>query len=107
MRAKILSFNAAAPEDLESRLNAWLEEAGDIVIEDSSLALAQVALPVSTLVLFYKDRSVQTGSKAKAILCTQCRKNSPVAGLKICEGCRDYQADYRKKRKDEKKVRYP
>ena len=105
MRAKVLPFNSAAPEDLETSLNAWLEGAGDIVIEESSIALANVALPVSTLVVFYKERS---GTKAKpAKLCTQCRKKPPFADLKVCEACRDYQADYRKKRKAESKVRYP
>jgi rRNA maturation endonuclease Nob1 len=105
MRAKVLRFNSAAPEDLETSLNAWLEEAGDIVIEESSIALANVALPVSTLVVFYRERA---GTKAKPVkLCTQCRKKPPLADLKVCEACRDYQADYRKKRKAESKVRYP
>lgn len=105
MRAKVLRFNPAAPEDLETSLNTWLEEAGDIVIEESSIALANVALPVSTLVVFYTERA---GTKAKPTkLCTQCRKKPPLADLKICESCRDYQADYRKKRKSESKVRYP
>ena len=105
MRARVLSFNAGVPEDLERSLNAWLEEAGDITIEESSIALAHVALPVSTLVVFYRERP---GTKARpAQVCAQCKKKPPLPGLKTCEGCRDYQRDYRQKRKTESKTRYP
>lgn len=107
MRARVLSFNAAEPDDLERRLNAWLDEAGDIAIEDSALTLAPVALPVSTLVVFYRERAAQEKSAKPKAVCTQCRKNPPANGLKTCQACQDYQRDYRSKRKQESKVRYP
>jgi hypothetical protein len=105
MRARVLSFNAGVPEDLERALNDWLEKAGDIVIEESSIALANVALPVSTLVVFYKERAAIKARPAQ--MCAQCKKKPPLPGLKTCEECRDYQRDYRQKRKTESKTRYP
>jgi len=107
MRAKALSFDASVPDDLERRLNAWLEEVGDIVIEDTALALAQVALPVSVMVVFYRDRSAPLKQAKPTVVCQQCRKNPPANGLKTCEECQEYQKNYRQKRKTESKARYP
>jgi hypothetical protein len=109
MRARVLSFDLGhedASEDavsgwsseLEDELNKWLKDAGAIKIENVSV-LGQHAIVIFYSDLPSKDRPAQT--------CAQCRKNPPMKGLKVCEGCREYQKDYRQKRKDEKKTRYP
>jgi hypothetical protein len=98
--ARVLSIERGpGGEKFEEKVNEWLAEAGSIKIESVT--------PIGDYVLiFYSESSVHP-AKVKPVLCTQCRKKPPMDGLKICEGCRDYQADYRQKRKDEKKVRYP
>lgn len=106
LRAKVLYIEHDAFGDgfrtgnaFESKFNEWLVDAGAIKIE-------VVTLLDKYVLVLYSDVTTQP-AKTKAVVCTQCRKNPPVDGLKVCEECRTYQADYRKKRKDEKKVRYP
>lgn len=105
MQARVLHFNPREPDDFETSLNAFLEDAAPVRIESVTLMPPSSELlgSMATAVIFY---SAKTESKP-AQLCTQCRKKPPFGDLKICEACRDYQADYRKKRKAESKVRYP
>lgn len=105
MRARVLRFDPTEPDDFETSLNTFLEEAGPTRIESVTIMppTSELLGSKAVAVIFY---SAKTESKP-AQLCTQCRKKPPLADLKICESCRDYQADYRKKRKAESKVRYP
>lgn len=108
MRARVLSFDADVPEALESRLNEWLEEAGDIAIENTALDVVPVGLGSKpTLIVFYRERTAQPVKTKPAVVCQQCRKNPPANGLKTCEDCQEYQKNYRQKRKAESKTRYP
>lgn len=110
MRARVLSFDAGFPDGLEQQLNAWLEEAGDIVIENTALDVVPFGLGSKpTLIVFYRERFAQDKlAKTKpVVVCQQCRKNPPANGLKTCEECQEYQKNYRQKRKTESKARYP
>lgn len=100
LQAKVLATERGpGGEKFEEKVNEWLAEAGSIKIENVT--------SVGDYVLIFYSESTANPTKVKPALCTQCRKNPPANGLKVCEGCRDYQRDYRQKRKDEKKVRYP
>lgn len=111
MRARVLPFDLSVPgsptvfdptrsQQLEDTLNAWLEDAGSIRV-DSVNVLGELR---GMMVVFFTDPSIKSSPKT---FCTQCRKNPPANGLKTCEPCQDYQRDYRKKRKEESKARYP
>lgn len=101
MRARVLSFNLGHVQALEENLNEFLEQAGTIRIDNVTNLPGDG--PLGALVVFYSE----TGKSRPAQVCAQCRKNPPVKGLKVCEGCREYQKDYRQKRKTENKTRYP
>jgi hypothetical protein len=101
MRARVLSFNPGKPQDLEDELNDFLSGAGSIRIENVSTTGDSDR---AVLIVLYSE----TSTKARpAQVCAQCKKKPPMPGLKTCEGCRDYQRDYRQKRKTESKTRYP
>lgn len=99
MRARVLSIEFNTP--IEQELNSWLEEAGNIKI-DHTLVVNE-SNGGHKLIVFYSE----TGKSRPAQVCAQCKKKPPMPGLKTCEGCRDYQRDYRQKRKNENKTRYP
>lgn len=101
MRARVLSFNLGHTQALEENLNEFLAQAGPIRIENVTNLPGGAEL--GALVVFYTE----IGKARSAQVCAQCKKNPPAAGIKICEGCRDYQRDYRQKRKTESKARYP
>jgi hypothetical protein len=105
MRARVLRFNPREPDAFEASLNNFLEDAGPTRIESVTLMppINELIGGEATAVIFYSART----ESRPAQLCTQCRKKPPFEDLKICEACRDYQADYRKKRKADSKVRYP
>lgn len=100
MRAKVLPFERGpGGEKFEDKVNEWLAEVGAVKV-DSVTAINDYVL------ILYSELSANP-AKAKPVVCTQCRKKPPMNGLKVCEGCRDYQTNYRKQRKEDKKVRYP
>lgn len=101
MRARVLSIEPGRPQDIEVQLNNWLEESGASKIENVTVVNDLGAV---SLVIFY---SMPIGKARPAQVCAQCKKKPPLPGLKTCEGCRDYQRDYRQKRKTENKTRYP
>jgi hypothetical protein len=104
MRAKALSIEFNTP--IEQELNSWLEEVGEIRIDHT--VVVNESNGGHKLIIFYSEATsapVVTGKKA--VVCTQCRKNPPANGLKTCEECQKYQSEYRKKRKEESKARYP
>lgn len=113
MRARVLRFDPSEPEDFEKSLNAFLEKATPTRIESVTFLppANELCGTLATAVVFYSDHEKNLSadcSKARPTqVCAQCRKNPPLAGLKVCEACRDYQRDYRKKRKAEKKRVYP
>jgi hypothetical protein len=111
MRARVLPFNIGreGPENIETHaakleveINKWLDKA-DVRSIDRIVPIGDRA---GALVVFYTE-GAETAKARPTQPCTQCRKKPPLPDLKICEACRDYQADYRKKRKAESKVRYP
>lgn len=103
MRAKALSIEFNTP--IEQELNNWLEEAGEISIDHTVVINEQNG--GHKLIIFYSGASIAIAPKVKGAVCTQCRKKPPANGLKTCEECQKYQSDYRKKRKEESKARYP
>ena len=111
MRARVLPFNISSIDaddidtksaNLEVEINKWLDKA-DVKTIDRVVPIGDRA---GALVVFYTEGAQTAKAKPKKA-CTQCRKRPPFENLKVCEACRDYQADYRKKRKAESKVRYP
>lgn len=98
MQARVLSIEFNTP--IEQELNSWLDEVGQIKISHTAVVNEQNG--GHKLIIFYS----KIGS-GPAQVCAQCRKHPPADGLKVCQWCREYQANYRKKRKAEKKTRYP
>lgn len=99
MQARVLSIEFNTP--IEQELNSWLEEVGNIKI-DHTLVVNE-SNGGHKLIIFYSE----IGKARPAQVCAQCKKKPPIDGLKVCDGCREYQKDYRQKRRAEKKTRYP
>jgi hypothetical protein len=95
---------------LEDDLNEWLadpEQAGVQINEVVPIHTEHFAILV---VLYFPgiDEPGDLRKRPKEVLCGQCKKNPAIPGLKVCPDCRQYQKEYREKRKQEKKEnRYP
>jgi hypothetical protein len=103
MRAKVLPFDLLHTFALEDSLNEFLDRSGDIKISSVSSIVGDGSRS-GVVVILYTEPAMFA---KKQPTCSQCHKAQPLEGLKICEPCRDYQRDYRKKRKSEGKARYP
>lgn len=102
---KLKVFSNIDQFDGESAIDDWLSEVGPIRISHTEILIKG---PSPKMFVFYEDAEAPTKKQAKKQeLCRQCRKNPPAPGKKQCEPCRQYQAEYRKQRKEEKKIRYP
>jgi len=103
MRARVLSIEPGRPQDIEDELNDFLSKAGPVTVEHLHTISTEGRLAVA-LIIFYSEPRIKV---RPAQVCAQCKKKAPMPGLKTCEECRDYQRDYRQKRKTESKARYP
>lgn len=105
MRSKVLRFDPSDHAGLEKSLNDFLAESTPYRIESTSIIppSRDGSGALATAIIFYSSRV----EEKPAAVCAQCRKKPPLKGLGTCESCRDYQREYRKKRKADNKVRYP
>lgn len=103
MRARVQSIEFNTP--IEQELNEWLDDVGPVKIDHT--VVVNESNGGHKLIIFYSEAVAPAPRAKTSAVCTQCRKNPPANGLKTCESCQDYQRDYRKKRKEESKSRYP
>ena len=99
---------------MEDILNEWLEDVGNIYIEQCvPLGNAGPDRDHGALVIFYREmdegeKPARPFASGVVAICRQCKKRPPLKGMKTCEECRDYQKRYREQQKAEKKKsRYP
>ena len=110
MKAKVISYNLATLQATEDILNEWLEDVGDVRIDKCvTLGNAGPDRDAGGLVIFYSSSSEPPAKIIpKEKICRQCKKREAIEGMKTCEECREYQRQYRRKQKeDKKKARYP
>lgn len=117
MKTRVISYNLAKVQALEDNLNEWLSEVGDIhIIRMIPLGNAGSEGDSGAIIILYQDsgdtpnvdKLMEEHPTSEFLLCGQCKKNPALEGMKVCDECREYQRQYRKKQKDEKKKsRYP
>lgn len=106
----MISYSLGNSQAMEDILNEWLEDVGDIHIEECVPLGTDVKASAGALVVFYREKLPEARPFATSVheLCRQCKKNPPLEGMKMCEECREYQRKYRERQKEEKKkARYP
>jgi len=110
-KARVISYSLANCQAIEDLLNEWLEEVGEIQI-DRCIPLGNSGAngDSGALVILYREHNEKATARQEQTdpLCRQCKKRAPVPGMKMCDGCREYQREYRERQKEEKrKSRYP